>query len=272
MSKLIETLRASAQEFTKRQTKDSTVSNAQKTQYELTQEQLADIYFSNTQKTQKSEMPMVIKVIEKSKPSASIGPWIISLIAIIITAFSLFSSKRVFVDIKVIDDRAMYAPSSYDSSIYGRGDVSRSAPRNLSPADFWFEGAALLKSSKSKDLLTLSNSSVASFAKAATSFEPPLNLTTSKLCFMVKGVKGQENIAVAMKDRENRTAFPKGKFYPYPTGLTNDWQRVEISSQDFLSEFDSKNITGLRFEFGTKEIGNKPGDSILIKDLHIETP
>ena len=213
---------------------------------------------------------MIIKVIEKPHASAAIGPWLISLIAIVVTAFSLFSTKRIFVDIKVIDDQAMYVPSTFDQSSLKRTTKTLGDGRQIRLDDFIFEGAALLKSSKTDNLLTLANSSVSNFAKAAVSFDPGLNLSSSKLTFWVKGIHGQENFAVAMKDEGNLMAFPKGKYYPFPLGLTNDWQKVEIASADFLANFDSKNIAGLRFEFGTKEIGNKAGDVILIKDLSIE--
>src|SRR5688572_23156315 len=106
MSKLMEALKASAKD--KPAVSEETGARSAKTDYEMTQEQLAEIYFSGTEKRpQESRPPMIIKVVEKPG-MASLIPWIITSVAFLITAFSLFSTKRVFVDIKVIDEKSGY--------------------------------------------------------------------------------------------------------------------------------------------------------------------
>ena len=265
MSKVIESLRASAREFTKK--KSDIESGA--TPYEMTQEQLAQIYFSGGQKEKRSEMPLVIRVVEK--PSASNWlPWVLALIAIAMAGFSLFSTKRIFVDIKVIDDKFdAQEVRGQTAHLTTRSSSADTRPNALSLQAASFEGAAKLKSAKNGSELILVNSSIASFARASLSFPEPIDLAGSKLVFYAKGQKGGERLAIAMKDRDNIQGFRQGEFHPFPAGLSNDWQRVEVPLTETAEGFDAKKVAGLRFEFGTKSTENKPGDTLFIKDLQV---
>src|SRR3989338_4066348 len=82
----------------------------EKTSHELTQEQLADIYFSATGRPRTAEPPVIIKIIERSRLASWI-PWMIASFAFLITAASLFSTKRIFVDIKVLDEKSPFVRS-----------------------------------------------------------------------------------------------------------------------------------------------------------------
>jgi hypothetical protein len=245
--------------------------------HDLTQEQLADIYFSATGKPKNSEPPVIIRVVEKSR-SASFIPWIITFVAFFITALSLFSTKRIFVDIQLIDEKNPYLQMSrYNDEELARDASDKNSASSLgsftankfSVADFNFEGAAYLKSSKDQNGgLTLINSSVAPFARAALTLDPPLDLSRARIVFYAKGGRGGENVAFVLKDKENVQGFYKGKICPFPDRLTSGWQKAEINvSLDTAKDFDPKNVTNLRFEFGSKDTGNKPGDIVFIKDL-----
>ncbi len=279
MSKIIESLKTK-----ETLSKDAAVSkNANReirqtrTSRELTQQQLADIYFSATGKNKSSDVPVIIKVVEKPR-LASLIPWIIASIAFLITGFSLFSTKRVFVHIRVVDDKAVYArsfPAPAVSSepvqtIGGRHVMTN--VNKISFEEFTYEGAAFLKSSKDAGGLMLVNSSVAPFARAVRHFETPLNLSRAKITFMAKGARGGENVAIALKDGENVQAFYRGKFYPFKGGLTSEWQTAEITPADMTKEFDASTVVSIRFEFGAKDTGNKPGDTVYIKDLQYVSP
>ncbi len=240
--------------------------------HELTQEQLADIYFSATAKPKTSEPPVIIRVVERPRLATYI-PWIIACLAFAATLFSLFSTKRILVDVKVLDEKSAFLHAldrrSLDES-QATPATEKTGPFNAFPmADFVFEGAAYLNSSKDKNgVLTLINSSVAPFARATLRVEPPLDLSHAKIVFYAKGGRGGENVAFALKDEENVQGFYKGKLFPFPDRLTTGWQKAEISlSHDTAKDFDPRRVTSLRFEFGSKDTGNKPGDLILIKDL-----
>ncbi len=269
MSKIIESLKAGARAGQTLQT--------EKSSYEMTQEQLADIYFSGSDKAKKSEYPMVIKVIEKSKPSSYL-PWLIAAIAFLVTAFSLFSTKKIFVDIKVIDEKNPFLVSALSAQpqntvdqILNEGTAKQEAPgaMRLPMQNVDFEGAAKLKSSKNLNSLTLVNASIASFARANLYFRNPLDLEGYKIVFYAKGADGGEGLRFGVKDRENMLGFDKGTMNPFPANLTTDWQRAEICLPVPGKGFDAKNVSNIRFEFGSKEAKNKSGDTVYIKDLQV---
>jgi hypothetical protein len=268
MSKIIEALkvRSSPKEMT-----------VERTSHDLTQEQLADIYFSATGKPKTNDVPVIIRVVEKSR-FASLIPWLITFAAFLITALTLFSTKRIFVDIKLIDEKSPYLRAlQRDSEEYSRETGAKNAApmpgaaaaNKFSVPDFNFEGAAYLNSSKDRNGgLTLINSSVAPFARATLSLDPPLDLSHANIVFYAKGAQGGENVAFALKDKENIQGFYKGKIYPFPDRLTSSWQKAEIQVDlDTAKDFDPKSVTSVRFEFGSKDTGNKPGDTVFIKDL-----
>ena len=268
MSKIIEALkvRSSPKEMT-----------VERTGHDLTQEQLADIYFSATGKPKTAEPPVIIRIIEKSRFAALI-PWIITFAAFLITALTLFSTKRIFVDIKLIDEKSPYLRAlQHDSEEYAREISVKNAglqsgavlANKFAVQDFNFEGAAYLNSSKDRNGgLTLINSSVAPFARASLTMDPPLDLHHAKIVFYAKGSQGGEDVAFALKDEKNIQGFYKGKIYPFPDRLTTSWQKAEIQVDlDTAKDFDARNVTSLRFEFGSKDTGNKPGDTVFIKDL-----
>ncbi len=272
MSKIIEALKAKGRALTSNggQIKEF---KTEKSGYELTQEQLADIYFSATGKTKAPEAPIIIKVVERPR-LASLAPWFITSIAFLITALSLFSTKRIFIDVKVVDDKTPYsrlatteAPVSEASAEAKKAVFENARGNPLSSQEFVFEGAAYLKSSRTKSGLTLVNSSVAPFARATLYLDPLLNLSHAKIVFYAKGERGGENVAFALKDGDNIQAFHKGVVYPFPYALSTNWQKAEILLTDAAKDFDARNVASLRFEFGSKNTENKPGDTVFIKDL-----
>ena len=249
----------------------------EKTGHELTQEQLADIYFSATGKNRTAEPPVIIKIIEHPRVASWI-PWLIASIAFLITSLSLFSTKRVFVEIKVLDEKSAFVRSLESHKAEEEQAAQTSSPamsaENISThkmmmKEFVFEGAAYLNSSRDKNGgLTLINSSVAPFARAALTLDSPENLTGSRITFYAKGGRGGENVAFAIKDRQNTQGFYKGKIYPFPDRLTTGWQKAEILvGVDTTKDFDASNVTHIRFDFGSKDTGNKPNDVVYIKDL-----
>lgn len=268
MSKLIEALKRHGGEFSSTPSEQKPKElHIEKSSHELTQEQLAEIYFSATGKPKNSEPPVIIKVIEKPR-MASILPWLITSIAFLITAFSLFSTKRIFVDIHVVDEKSSLSAPALAPASSRESEASTGPAEQIPLEQFIFEGAAYLKSSRESGLLTLINSSVAPFARATLHFDKPTDLSRGKLVFYAKGNHGGENIAFALKDSENIQAFRKGKTYPFSKALTTSWQKAEIPLSSAVKDFDARNVTSLRFEFGSKDTDNRSGDTIFIKDLH----
>ena len=275
MSKIIETLKVSSMEYKNKESGSEIDPQKQKSSHELTQQQLADIYFAGSEKIKKSDYPTVVKVVEKHNV-LSVFPWIIAAASVFLMIVILVSNKRVFLDVKILDQRASSLrgvpedPEGSQEAVDFNGQKSDMRVGDMfHMQDFSFEGAAKLKSLKDRTTLTLINSSVAPFARATLHFSSVMNLASSKIVFYAKGARGGENLAFALKDKDNVPAFSKNKIYPFPNNLTTDWQRAEIPIFSLAKEFDSKAVASLRFEFGSKDTENKSGDTIFVKDLQV---
>ncbi len=269
MSKLIDTLRESAKSAAEKRGSEPNDMQKTKTSYELTQEQLAEIYFSASDK-HKAEPPLIIRVVEKPRWWA-VFPWIVASLAFFIMSLSLFSTKRVMVNISVIDDKAVHQeqPERMDVSPSKTVKQDGLAQQKIYLDDVIFEGAAKLKSAKNKNVLVLVNSSVAPFARASIYFKTPIDLSGKKIAFTAKGVRGGEDVAVGLRDASNISAFEKGRTYVFPNKLSSDWQAAEVDPEKGVENFDVTRVTSLRFDFGSKDTENKSNDTIYIKDLEI---
>ena len=181
-------------------------------------------------------------------------------------------------DIKVIDERNPYfltAQGGLAPQMTPSVQVTAPSAPPLLKGDrvplenFIFDGASVLKSVRGKNELSLVNSSVATFARANLYWDPPKNLETSKIIFYARGQKGGENITLSLKDTNNVMAFEKGRMNPFEGGLTTEWQMAEISLENAVKEFNPKKASSLRFDFGSKDAKNKPGDTVFVKDIQV---
>src|SRR3989338_8821124 len=172
MSKIIEALQEKARTLkTKPADKTDPASLPESTRtaspQKLTQEDLAEIYFSGSQGSKKLPSPTVIRVIEKRR--SFLVPWILSSLALVASIFALVSSKKIFVDIHIVDEAAVptftrpYAPAyskpaaapSVASSTLNYHEALR-----LNPLQFRFSGGAVLNSTRDQDGISLANSSL----------------------------------------------------------------------------------------------------------------
>ncbi|MCG3176049.1 MAG: hypothetical protein MOGMAGMI_00987 [Candidatus Omnitrophica bacterium] len=277
MSKIIESLKlhqksGPAKQAVERKTTSVTGGAAA----EATRDKLADIYFSarnRSPQTFQSDQPVIIKVVEPPR-FLSVLPWMIASLAFLITAFSLFSTKRIFIDINIVDDKNPFIET--DRSERGR-DYPSPPPTAVEPSgashlplkQFVFEGAGAQQSSAEKAGLRLVNTSRASFSRATLPMSEPLDLTGRKLMFEARGVNGGEHLGVALKDTGNVTAFVRGRVFPYPDGLSTEWRRAEVTLTDLSPGFRPNSVQAIRFDYGQKDAGNRPGDIILVRDLRV---
>lgn len=241
-----------------------------KASYDLTLEQLAGVYLAGSDRSKKPDAsPVVIQLVDQRRGVNALIPWIIASVAFLITALSLFSTKRIFIDVQVVDDATL----SRQRTEARRAPAPplpagpRTAATVLSPLDFVFDGGGRLNSSKTSAELTLVNSSLAPYARAHHYFRVPADLTGQRLVFEARGSQGGEGVAFSLKDRNNVNAFAKTKYHPFPDGLTTDWQTAEIPLTDLAPEFDPRGVSALRVDFGAKETGNQPGDTVFLRNI-----
>ncbi|MCA9396598.1 MAG: hypothetical protein KC649_05455, partial [Candidatus Omnitrophica bacterium] len=223
MSKIIETLQKqmASQAAAEKPLRDQDERDRIKKTRTMTQKQLADIYFrSGTGETQQLPAPTVIHV--KEKKTVNFFPWFISLLALFISIFTLITSKKFEIDIRVIDGAqtkveagSPAVDTKSNPQVSGdAGPILIESPvaenprqaqalesQEILPMQFRFAGAAVLNSAKDRSHLTLANSTLASLAYAWIEFEPPVNLTSYRLFFEIRGINGGERIELIFKDK-----------------------------------------------------------------------
>ncbi len=239
-------------------------------------EQLADVYFQNP-KQQIAEdpqapfhAPTVVRIVDRSR--SYFLPWVITLLALALSAFALFSTKRIAVDIRIMDS-AVPQPDSGAVAAAAPSDAGRPAARAaiaealpMSPSDFIFSGAALLRSTREKQQLVLTNSSVSGLAYAHANFNPPLPALGKRLYFEARGMKGGEKFEIVFKDANGNTSLNWKPIVPFEGGVSTDWQPAVIDFEP--SRFFNPNaIQQLRIEFGSQRTGNSADATILIRNV-----
>lgn len=237
-------------------------------------EQLADVYFQGPKQLSDDPQaafhaPTVVRVVDRSR--SYFLPWIITLLALILCAFALFSTKRVAIDIRIMD--AAVSKPAVDTEAPVRMtpealETSRILPEVLAmnPSDFIFSGAALLRSSREKQQLVLTNSSVSGLAYTQAGFNPPLAALGKRLYFEARGLKGGEKFEIVFKDSNGNTSLNWKPIAPFADGLSTEWQPavVEFEASRF---FNPESIEQMRIEFGTQRTGNSTDATLLIRNI-----
>jgi len=270
MSKIIEALQERIQPTKKsKQPKSSESGKA----YEMTQQELADVYFAGSgKKPEKLPAPTIVRVIDK-KNRTFFFPWLITTLALLLLTFALFSSKRIWIDVQIIDESVWdtaRAPSPRQPPIPHQAvPLTATSPEDvqlLSPLNFRFAGAAVLNSSRERHMLTLMNSSLSGIAYAAMDFKPSVNALQRKLVFEARGKNGGEQLELIFKDADNNSSLNQKRIQPFPTGLSTHWQMAEITIQEGPA-FHANRITQMRFEFGSQRTENESSSALFLKNI-----
>lgn len=238
-------------------------------------EQLADVYFQNPKQIAEDPQtafhaPTVVRVVDRSR--SYFLPWLITLLALALSTFALFSTKRVAIDIRITDAasaKPAAVPADASSAASSDAvDASRLIPEvvSMNPSDFIFSGAALLRSSREKQQLVLTNSSVSGLAYAHAVFNPPLPALGKRLYLEARGMKGGEKFEIVFKDANGNTSLNWKSIVPFADGVSAEWQPVIVDFEP--SRFFNPNaIEQMRIEFGTQRTGNVADAAIMIRNI-----
>lgn len=247
-----------------------------------TQSQLADVYFSGPKTGEQAALPepTIIRVVEK--PAVSAGPWVISVLALLLACFTLFSSKKIAVQITVADQNAPEAAGAHvpdmarimpdaphDAEamirpVIGRSDLPVQIP--LRGSDFVFSGAAVLNSNATNGEMTLANSSLSGLANALVHFDPPFQAAQYYLQMEARGAKGKEKLEFLFKDMNGNNNLNVKKILIPEEGLTTQWQPIVVELIG-TPHFDANAIEQMRIEFGTQRTANSADATIFVRNL-----
>ncbi len=237
-------------------------------------EQLADVYFQSPKQQLTEEAaagfhaPTVVRVVDRSR--SYFLPWLLTLVALVLSTFALFSTKRIAIDVRISDVAS--APQTPSAAAPASKAVVRPAAQPidevvaLAPSDFIFSGAALLRSSKEKHQLVLTNSSVSGLAYAHAVFNPPLPALGKRLYLEARGMRGGEQFEIVLKDANGNTSLNWKQLVPFTDGLSTEWQPAIIDFEP-TQFFNPDTIQQLRIEFGSQRTGNAADATLMIRNL-----
>lgn len=284
MSKILEALqRPHGQETGKPRRAESGMSRSSisaKEVRQMTQEQLADVYFQRSGKVQELPAPTIIRVSEKER--SFFLPWVITLLALTVTVFSLFSTKRIAIDIRVLEDKVPQSEVSRSlepvreaaplptqpEPVYVTTAPVRSIPEvvSLSPLDFNFAGASVLNSSRDRKQMTLANSSLSGLGYAAINFEAPFPGSRYVLSFDARGRAGGEQLELIFKDIFGNSNLNWKAVIPFPDGLKTEWQTATVKLEE-TEYFHADAIKQMRIEVGTQRTKNVSDAMIFLRNM-----
>lgn len=264
MSKIIDALgKFGAETREGRLQPDPRAREARRTPYEMTQEELGDVYFARSAAAKQLPPPTLIRVVEGRR--TYFLPWAITTLALAFATAALFTSKRLSVEIRVVDDAASLESAA---TAPAKPNASRAtgAAIPVPVSDFALSAGAGPPARASRGELVISNRAPAGPVYAAAVFRPPFDASRRVLEFEAMGEAGHETVEVILKDARSQTNLNVAPIRPFPRGLATRWQkaRVTVERGEF---FDAARIVQLRFEAGADRTGNPVGSTVHIRNV-----
>lgn len=211
---------------------------------------------------------------EQAKPERRLWPkrffiLLFILAALFILAFLLRSNIdikiRIFTEVPGI--RLKNAKTSF-FNIADRGIffVKGSVPNISMVKETSFLGDARSFSKRDANEIVLCNSRGSGWANYTIEFKEPMDLGRLNINYTAMGARGDEHLILVLVDAENRSYRMEKDL---SSALTNEWRKYTISFRHLRNAIDLKNISIIRFEFGSLTAGNSPGATIFLKDIYI---
>ncbi|MFA6320970.1 MAG: hypothetical protein WCY36_03845 [Candidatus Omnitrophota bacterium] len=221
------------------------------------QEEIAKIYLKVSDKS---------KIKNQKRPSKF--PWMIAVAALLLALVLLFFKSNIDINIKILGEIPSFAPAENDrfGSVQEKGlylskgsELNRYLVRN---ADF--KGDAKSFSKISEEYIVLCNSRGSGWANYEIDLKESLDLTKLDIRYSARGEFGGEYLTVVLVDSDNRTYRAEKDI---SSNLSKGWQIHTLNFKPMKKAIDIKNITAIRFEFGTLTAGNSSAATIYLKDI-----
>ncbi|MDO8525035.1 MAG: hypothetical protein Q7S07_00915 [Candidatus Omnitrophota bacterium] len=217
-----------------------------------------------------------LKVSDKSKSKSKHDklipklPWGIAALALILAVATLFFKSSIDVKIRILGELPSMRAEEPDKfgSLREKGLylIKGSEPNLYLVKDFNFAGDARAFSKVDSDTIVLCNSKGSGWANYEIILKEPLDLNKLDIKYAAKGERGEEFLAVAIVDSDNR-AYRLRK--DISSELSKEWQTYTVNFKPLKNAIDLSNITTIRFEFGGLTAGNSPMATIFLKDIRV---
>jgi hypothetical protein len=225
--------------------------------YDSFQEEIANTYFKASPSTGK----------KAAKKRASKIPWIIAVFAACL-AVAIFVSRSNFdIKVRLVSGTPFITKDASALPMDGAQFFVRGGEPNKSiVGKSFFVGDARVSSKMADSEITLSNSRGQGWASFVIEMKQPIDLTRLDIRYTAKGSSGAEKLVPIIIDSQNRS-YRIGE--ESLISLSDDWHAYIIDFQPVKGDIDLKNVSAIKFEFGTETAGNGPAAAIFLKDIAV---
>ena len=230
--------------------------------YEALPHQIADTYLKSA--------PVKDSPAQPKKRRFHILPWAITAAALSVCLILFFSKNHIDISVRILGEVPSMRPANGEERFYNDVDkgvylIKGAESNHLMVRDAFFLGDAGTYSRVSGDQLVLCNSKGAGWANYSIELSEPINLNKLDLKFMARGEAGGEVLSVVIVDNDNRSyRLEKAR----SVRLTKEWQAYSVNFKPVKNAIDLKNVSVVRFEFGSLTVGNGPVVTIYLKDIY----
>jgi len=223
------------------------------------QEEIAKIYLKVSDKGKYKTKPAPMPKL----------PWIIAGTALVMAVLVLFFKSNIDIKVRILGEIPALnaeAPADKFGTLREKGVflVKDAEPNKYIVRNADFKGDAKAFSKITGGELVLCNSRGSGWANYEIELKEPLNLDRLDLKYTARGERGGEFLTVVVVDSDNRTYRIEKDI---SSSLAKDWQVSTISFKPLQNAVDIKNISVIRFEFGSLTVGNSPMATIFMKDV-----
>ncbi len=230
--------------------------------YEALHHQIADTYLKSAAVKDTPAKP--------EKRRLHILPWAVAAAALSACLAIFFSKSHIEISVRILGEVPSVRSANSEERFYNVIDkgvylIKGSESNHLMVRDAYFMGDAGTYSKAAGDQLVLCNSKGAGWANYSIELSEPVNLNKLDLKFIARGEAGGEVLSVVVVDNDNRSyRLEKAR----SIRLTKEWQAYSINFKPVKNAIDLKNVSVVRFEFGSLTAGNGPVVTIYLKDIY----
>ncbi len=211
------------------------------------------------------------KPITKKKARGSMIPWVIASVAIVAGLAIFISNSNFDIKIRILNKTPFLnkmSASDASSVLSGRETVLVRGGQVNSPlvGKALFYGDALSASKLSQSEISLSNAGGGGSASYRIEFKSPLDLTGYEIGYFAKSVSGDTKLVLVVMDSDSKAYRVEDAEM---ARLSGDWHAYSVNFRPVKNAIDLKNVSSIRFEFGSSTTGNARDTALALRDIYL---
>lgn len=194
--------------------------------------------------------------------------WLIAIAAVLLVFIAVFIKNNIDIRVRILTKIPRAGVGQEADKVYadrGISFIDGAVLNQDAVKSAYFLGDAGNFSETTGDEIILRNSKGHGWANYTLEFKEPLDLRKFDVKYLAKGTRGDEQLALVVIDSDKRTYRMERSA---SSALARDWQRYAIDFGFLGNAVNLKDVSAIRFEFGTLTAGNSSTAVIFLKDIY----